>query len=272
MIRIYTFFSFYSFIICVYLDCQIDVEEGMQMPRSQRQLLTQNLLGEIAGLQGHWRSPDEAVNHRFLNSFVKHIMICPSAALTRFDVECVLTGTVKPRPSSPKRVAAATTASHANCWRCSCVGSRTTSPVSRSWCFSTLRQTTARRTRRRGRWVSSAGGVIEPQQVNWQININIKGDFRSLLYMVWRTSSGGLQTLFSLFCNRCWWLQPALLWTGVQHPPVQPRLPPVQLQVPLVLRSQVPDLHHQERRVHLQIKLRELFTRRLYNLGLINLW
>lgn len=107
---------------------------------------------------------------------------------------------------------------------------------------------------------------------NWQININIKGDFRSLLYMVWRTSSGGLQTLFSLFCNRCWWLQPALLWTGVQHPPVQPRLPSVQLQIPLVLRSQVPDLHHQERRVHLQIKLRELFTRRLYNLGLINLW
>lgn len=49
----------------MYLDCQIDVEEGMQMPRSQRQLLTQNLLGEIAGLQGHWRCPDEAVNHRF---------------------------------------------------------------------------------------------------------------------------------------------------------------------------------------------------------------
>ena len=82
-----------------------------------------------------------------------------------FDVWC-LSGIGKPRPSSPKRVAAATTANHVNCWRCSCVGSHTTSLAYPSWFFFNLRQTTARWTHQRGRWVSSGGGVIEPQQVS----------------------------------------------------------------------------------------------------------
>lgn len=174
MIIIYTFFSFlFLYHLCVSRLSNRCWRRNANATESAA-VAHSKPVGRNCRPSGTLAMPWWSSKSSFLNSFVKHIMICPSA-LTRFDVECVVTGTVKPRPSSPKRVAAATTASHANCWRCSCVGSRTTSPVSRSWCFSTLRQTTARRTRRRGRWVSSAGGVIEPQQVTGK-STSIKGD------------------------------------------------------------------------------------------------
>lgn len=52
---------------------------------------------------------------------------------------------------------------------------------------------------------------------------------------------------------RCWRMQFAVLWQGLQHSHIQPCVTPVQLQIPLVLWSQVSDLHHQNGGVYLQI-------------------
>lgn len=49
------------FLFCVCADGQINVEEGMQMSRSQWQLFAQNVLGKIAGIQRHWWCSDETV-------------------------------------------------------------------------------------------------------------------------------------------------------------------------------------------------------------------